>query len=117
MFTLADAGNNHIEAVRLTGTRFGRRRAADSQARTAPAGCAVKLDPKESREVGYYFALSQAGLEMVVPLGIGLWLDYQFGWSPWGLIVGTILGFVGGTVHLIVMANRIAERQSRKNDP
>lgn len=68
----------------------------------------------DSRETGLYFALGQAGIEMVAPLGIGLWLDYQFGWGPWGLIVGALVGFVGGTVHMIVMAQQI-EREREKN--
>jgi F0F1-type ATP synthase assembly protein I len=75
----------------------------------------LSKDPKEARELGRYFALSQAGLEMVVPLGIGLWLDYQFGWGPWGAIIGMILGFVGGLTHLIVMANRIERERTKKN--
>ena len=75
----------------------------------------------DSRETGLYFALGQAGLEMVAPLGIGLWLDYQFGWGPWGLVVGAIVGFVGGTIHMIVMAQQIererSERAKHKDDP
>jgi ATP synthase protein I len=73
-------------------------------------------DPKQAREFGHYFALSQAGLEMVAPLLIGVWLDYQFGWSPWGAIVGMALGFIGGTAHLIVMAKRIEERRKKQQD-
>ena len=70
----------------------------------------------DSRETGYYFAMGQAGLEMVAPLGIGLWLDYQFGWRPWATILGAIVGFVGGTIHLIVMAQKIEREQTRKKD-
>jgi F0F1-type ATP synthase assembly protein I len=72
------------------------------------------IDP---REVGYYYALAQTGLEMVAPLGIGLWVDYQFGTAPWGVVIGAIIGFVGGTAHLIIMAQKIEERRSKdKND-
>jgi F0F1-type ATP synthase assembly protein I len=73
-------------------------------------------EPEDAMEVGYYFAMSQAGFEMVAPLGIGLWLDYYFGWSPWATIIGTILGFVGGTAHLIIMAQKIEERRKRKKN-
>jgi F0F1-type ATP synthase assembly protein I len=66
----------------------------------------IAEDRQNSREVGYYFALAQTGLEIVAPIGIGLALDHYLGWSPWGVIGGTILGFVGGLVHLIVMVNR-----------
>lgn len=69
---------------------------------------------RERRELGYYFALAQVGVEMVVPLGIGVWLDSLFDWSPWGVIVGTILGFVGGIAHLVMLANASEREQAKK---
>jgi F0F1-type ATP synthase assembly protein I len=72
-----------------------------------------KPDP---RETGTYFALAQAGLEMVAPLAIGAYLDYLFDWRPWGVVVGAILGFVGGTLHLIVMAQQIERKQTEKKN-
>jgi F0F1-type ATP synthase assembly protein I len=70
------------------------------------------------RELGFYFALAQVGLEMVVPMGVGLYLDYQLEWSPWGLIVGTIFGFVGGLVHLISLVEKHDqdERKGKNKD-
>ena len=52
--------------------------------------------------MGYYFALAQIGLEMVLPVvraGISSidWLD-TIPWITWSLVV---LGFVGGLIHLI----------------
>lgn len=64
--------------------------------------------PMGPKELGYYFTLAQVGLEMVAPLGLGLVLDHYLGWSPWGLIGGTVIGFVGGIAHLVVLANRQA---------
>lgn len=32
---------------------------------------------------------------------VGLWIDGQYGTSPWGLLVCVILGFVGGFYNLI----------------
>jgi F0F1-type ATP synthase assembly protein I len=73
---------------------------------------------KQTREIGMYYALSQAGLEMVAPLGIGIWIDCQFGWYPWATVILAILGFVGGTIHLIAMAQRIErEQEKNKNEP
>jgi F0F1-type ATP synthase assembly protein I len=60
-------------------------------------------DPKE---LGYYFTLAHVGLEMVMPMVVGIALDSYFGWSPWATVVGVVLGFTGGIVHLIVLANR-----------
>jgi len=68
--------------------------------------------PSNSRELGYYFALAQCGLEMVFPLGVGIALDYYFGWKPWGAVVGAIVGFVGGLAHLILMVNRHDQENS-----
>jgi F0F1-type ATP synthase assembly protein I len=69
-----------------------------------------ELDP---REAGSYYALAQTGIEMVAPMGIGLWVDYQFETTPWGVVIGAIVGFVGGTAHLIIMAQKIEERRSK----
>jgi len=67
----------------------------------------------DSKEVGFYFALSQVGLEMVAPIGLGWGLDYAFGWGPWGIISGAVLGLVGGMLHLVNMLNRREEEQKR----
>ena len=63
-------------------------------------------EPNNTTELGYYYSLAQVGLEMVVPLGIGLVLDHYLQWTPWGVIAGMLLGFVGGLAHLILLVNR-----------
>ena len=45
--------------------------------------------------------LSQVGAEMVAPAGVGALIDWWLGISPWGVIVGAVLGFIGGMVHLV----------------
>lgn len=66
----------------------------------------MRIGPPDPKELGRYFALSQVGMEMVAPIALGLALDYWLGWSPWGAVVGAVLGFVGGLTHLIILANR-----------
>lgn len=44
--------------------------------------------------------------ELVAPILIGIWLDSRFDWSPYGLAVGAVIGFVGSIAHLMVIANR-----------
>lgn len=73
----------------------------------------ANVDPQNPRELGYYFALAQVGLEIVAPLCIGLYLDYLLGWSPWGLIAGTGLGFAGGLFHLVTLAKKQEGREKR----
>jgi F0F1-type ATP synthase assembly protein I len=55
-------------------------------------------------------ALAQVGTEMVVPTVVGLLLDLKFGWTPWGLLVGVILGLVGGFYHMIAILKRLNQR-------
>ncbi len=72
--------------------------------------------PPNSRELGYYFALAQIGLEMVAPMGIGVVLDYYCGWTPWAAVIGCVLGFAGGMVHLVLMVQK-HDAEERKPPP
>ena len=51
------------------------------------------------------------GLQMLVGTALGFfvgnWLDGRFGWSPWGVLVGTMLGLAAGMYLLIKDAIRI----------
>jgi len=67
------------------------------------------LDPSNQKEMRRYATLAQVGMEIVAPAALGLILDVQFNWSPWGLIVGTFLGFAGGVTHLIRLSNAAEE--------
>lgn len=49
---------------------------------------------------------STAVAELVAPILIGVWLDDRYGWAPWGLITGAVLGFVGGITHMMVITAR-----------
>ena len=66
-------------------------------------------DPRDMRR---YMALSQIGLEMVAPIVLGLVLDHFLGWSPWGVIVGVVVGLTGGFVHLVVVLNKLDKDSS-----
>jgi F0F1-type ATP synthase assembly protein I len=66
----------------------------------------------KSRDVGRAFALAQVGMEMVAPIVLGLFLDSQFGWGPWGVVAGAVFGLVGGLSHLVVMLNRFDKQDS-----
>ena len=72
--------------------------------------------PPDFKDVGYYYALAQAGLEMVAPLLLGLGVDYYFGWLPWATVTGIVVGFVGGFIHLIMMINRHEAESRSKRD-
>ena len=70
----------------------------------------------DSREMGRLMALGQVGFEMVVPIGLGVYLDNQFGWAPWGVVTGTVLGLVGGLAHLVLMLKRFENQDPSQQD-
>lgn len=41
--------------------------------------------------------------QLVVPILVGVWLDGQYGWSPWGLVIGSGIGLIGGAVGLALL--------------
>ncbi len=76
----------------------------------------MPLGLPDPREMGYYFALAQVGFEMVAPIGVGIALDYYFDWTPWGTVVGLVVGFLGGMTHLILMV-RQHDAEERRQPP
>jgi F0F1-type ATP synthase assembly protein I len=60
----------------------------------------------DSREFGFYFTLSQVGMEMVAPTCLGAVLDSYLGTMPWATVIGFVFGFVGGFIHLLLMIQR-----------
>ena len=62
-------------------------------------------EPEDRSQWGQYMGL---GLEMAAGVGLGVfvggWLDARFGWSPWGIIIGSMLGLAGGMYLLIKLA-------------
>jgi F0F1-type ATP synthase assembly protein I len=58
----------------------------------------------DQKQLARYLAMSQVGAEMVGPIVVGLVVDYYFNCSPWGVLVGAVLGLVGGLAHLIQLS-------------
>jgi len=67
------------------------------------------------KELARYVALSQVGLMMAVPPGIGVLLDRWLGTLPWCCVVGAVLGLTAGLVQLVRLTNR-AEEKSGESD-
>lgn len=59
-----------------------------------------------------------SGFETAVGVGVGYvagsWLDKKFGWAPWGVLVGMMLGLIAGAYLLIKEVNRM-DRQDRQD--
>jgi len=64
-------------------------------------------DPNQ-QNWGRYFGI---GLEIALGVGIGYvvgaWLDRRYGWTPWGVIAGTMIGLAAGLYLLIKEALRM----------
>jgi F0F1-type ATP synthase assembly protein I len=71
----------------------------------------------DPRDVRRYMSLSQVGLEMVAPIGLGLGLDLWLGWLPWGVIVGAVLGFSVGMIHLYIVVSKDDSDSPKPKDP
>lgn len=67
----------------------------------------------DPRQAGKYFALAQVGIEMAALVGLGLWLDNSYGWAPWGVAGGAVLGLVVGLTHLVMISNRLNESDKK----
>lgn len=74
----------------------------------------MRLTPDDPREFGRYLALANVGLEMVVPIGLGVALDYYLDWSPWGAAGGAVLGLTLGLFHLVTLTNKENERDDQR---
>lgn len=70
--------------------------------------------PRQRQEMGKLLAYGQVGLEMAAPIGLGLFLDIQWGTAPWLTISGAVLGLVGGLAHLVVMISKEEQGSSGK---
>ncbi|QVL32303.1 hypothetical protein KIH39_26310 [Telmatocola sphagniphila] len=48
--------------------------------------------------------MSTASGTLTGPILVGVFLDYAFGWSPWGVLGGLALGFIGCMMYLVQQA-------------
>lgn len=62
-------------------------------------------------KLAQYAALSQVGMEMVAPIGIGVLIDYWRQWGPWGAICGTLLGLFVGIFRLWTLQQNAMKRK------
>lgn len=61
--------------------------------------------PEEPKRYPSWVRLSGIGIELVgAVVGFtlaGYWIDRHFGFGPWGVLTGVVLGLVGGMYNLI----------------
>ena len=70
------------------------------------------------REMGYYAAIAQTGVEMVLPAVGGYFLDDWLDTTPWLTVIAAVLGFAAGFIHLIaILKQKDREEAKDKNPP
>ena len=60
--------------------------------------------------VGFELAGAVAGLAL-----LGYWIDGRYGTTPWGILVGVVIGIVGGLYNL-VRESLAAAREAKDDD-
>jgi len=62
--------------------------------------------------------MASSGLDLAIVVGgfaaLGWWLDRKYGWAPWGVLVGALLGLVGGLTNFLRDALRVAKSDARR---
>jgi F0F1-type ATP synthase assembly protein I len=79
-----------------------------------------KLEDKGKRtwNAARYTAVGlEFGISVLVGWFIGDRVDKHFGWAPWGMITGTLLGFGAGLKALIQAAREIEKEDSSEDGP
>lgn len=69
------------------------------------------------KDLGLLVWLTQLGLSVAVPLGgfvlLAVWLRQRFGWGPWVIVVGVVLGLycaVDGLVKNLKALQQMSEK-------
>ena len=79
----------------------------------------ARNDPRRRIDPQPWMRLASSGMELAAAVGgfalLGYWIDRHNGSSPWGLLIGALLGLIGGFYNLI-KASLSASREARELD-
>lgn len=78
---------------------------------------AAKLEERRAKEAGSGPTGWGLGLRygsefaggVIAGAGVGFLADQVFGWTPWGLLVGVLLGFAAGTLNVVRAAQSVSQ--------
>jgi F0F1-type ATP synthase assembly protein I len=71
----------------------------------------------DQKDLGRLLAMGQVGMEMAAPIALGAVIDSYFRSSPWAVLVGAAIGFIGGFTHLVRMAGSPPTQPRRDRTP
>lgn len=74
-------------------------------------------DQPTPREMGYYVALAQTGVEMIVPAIGGYYLDQWLETTPWITVIAAAFGFAAGLTHLIYLLKQKEKYEADQRTP
>jgi F0F1-type ATP synthase assembly protein I len=74
-------------------------------------------DQPTPRDMGYYAALAQVGIEMVVPAILGFYVDAWLDTTPWIMVAAAVFGFAGSLIHLFSILRQKARDESSDHKP
>lgn len=107
------------EYARMAAEREELRRAASSLESKGP----LKALRGESAAPNTWLRYSGLGIQMaltlVLPVLGGMWLDKEYGWDPWGVVLGGLVGATASITSVILTVQRgeRAEEKARQGKP
>jgi F0F1-type ATP synthase assembly protein I len=91
-------------------------READKLRQTSLSDQSEKAQRRRSQQSGMHAYIRYTGiglqflLVMLIPLGLGYWIDSWLGTLPWLTVIGSVLGGVGAMVWVVRAVNRMENR-------
>ena len=74
-------------------------------------------DQPTPRDMGYYAALAQIGIEMVIPAIAGYYVDDWLHTTPWIMIAGAVFGFAASLIHLFAILRQKERDEANDKKP
>jgi predicted Kef-type K+ transport protein len=71
---------------------------------------APSKEPFRFPDFGLYLALGAVGVEIVIPIIVGAYLDPYLGGAGWGVAVGVVFGFALSLVHMVYLLRRLEKK-------
>ena len=65
--------------------------------------------------------MASSGFDLAIVVcgftAVGWWLDRKYGWAPWGVLTGALLGIVGGLTNFLREARAVMRSDPDSSRP